>query len=85
MVLGLNDDIWAKYRTESAFHNMILQDFDALLYYFDTDWHVNGTPISPPGDLTDIAIILARITLLLIGADACTPYTVHHQQSIGGK
>jgi hypothetical protein len=37
---------------------------------------VNGTPISPSGDLADIAIILARITFLLIGADACTPYII---------
>ncbi len=61
---------------ESTLRNMILQDLDALLYYFDTDWQVNSTPISPPGDLKDIAIILAQLTLLLIGANACTPYII---------
>ncbi len=39
-------------------------------------WQVNGTPILPLGDLKHIAIILARLTLLLIGADACTPYII---------
>ncbi len=44
-----------------------------MMYYFDMDWQVNGKPVSLPGNLTDIAIILAWITLLLVGADACTP------------
>jgi hypothetical protein len=76
LVLGLDDETWANHRTESALRNMILQDLDVLLYYFDMDWQVNGTPNSPPGDLKDIAIILARLTLLLIGADACIPYII---------
>ncbi len=59
LVLGLDDDTWAKYRTESTFCNMILQDLDALLYYFDMDWHVNGMLTSPPGNVMYIAIILA--------------------------
>ncbi len=76
LVLGLDNETWANHCTESALRNMILQDLDALLYYFDMDWQENGTPILPPGDLTDIAIILARLTLLLIGANACTPYII---------
>ena len=47
-----------------------------MLYYYDTDWQVNGKPVSLPGNLMDMATILARITLLLIGADACTPHII---------
>ncbi len=77
LVLGLDDETWAHHRTESAFCNMILQDLDAILYYFDTDGYVHGTPTSSPGDLTDIAKILARLTLLLIDANACTPHIIN--------
>jgi hypothetical protein len=76
LVLSLDDETWANHRTESALCNMILQDLDKLLFYFDTDWQLNGTPILPPGDLKDIAIILARLILLLFGANACTPYII---------
>jgi hypothetical protein len=69
MVLGLYDDSWVTHWTENALCNMILQDLDAMLYYYDTDWHINGKPVSLPGDLMDMAAILARITLL----HACTP------------
>ncbi len=37
LVLGLDNETWAIHRTESALRNMILQDLDALLYYFDAD------------------------------------------------
>jgi hypothetical protein len=50
LVLGLDDETWAKYCTKSAFCNMILQNLDVMLYYFKIDWHVNAMPISPPGD-----------------------------------
>ena len=30
-----------------------------------------------PGNITDMAIILARITLLLVGANACTPCIIN--------
>ena len=76
LVLGIHGDSWAGHRTESAFCNAILQDLDAILYYYDTDWQVNGKPVSLPGDLMDMSTILARITLLLIGADACTPHII---------
>ena len=76
-VLGHDDETWANHRTESTFRNMILQDLDALLYYFDTNDYVQGKPYSTPGDLTDIANIFARLTLLLVGADACTPYIIN--------
>ena len=58
-LLHRDDETWANHHMESALCNMILQDLDMILYYFDMDWQVNGTPISPPGDLMDIKIILA--------------------------
>ena len=77
MVLGIHDDSWAGQWTEGAFCNAILQDLDGILYYYDTDWQVNGKPVSLPGDLMDMSTILARITLLLIGTDACTPHIIN--------
>jgi hypothetical protein len=68
---------WEGHRTEGAFCNAILQDLDAMLYYYDTDWQVNGKPVSLPGDLMDMATILACITLLRIGANACTPHIIN--------
>ncbi len=59
-VVGLDDDTWAKHRTESALCSMILQDLDAMLYYFDTDWQVSEKPVLHHGDLTDMAIIPPR-------------------------
>ncbi len=82
LVLGLDDETWANHRTESALCNLILQDLDALLYYFDTDWRVLDKPMSLPREITDMAIILAWITLLLIGADTCTPRII---KKIGAK
>ncbi len=46
------------------------------MYYYDTDNYVNGHPISLPRDLTDMACILAPLTLLLIDTDAYTPHIV---------
>ncbi len=75
MVLGLDNETWANHCTESALRNMILQDLDALLYYFDTDWQTNGTPILPPGDLKVIAIILAQLTLFYSLVPMPAPHT----------
>ncbi len=36
-----------------------------------------GKPVLLPGDITNMAKILARITLLLVGADACTPRIIN--------
>jgi hypothetical protein len=36
-VLGLPLDSWAITRLEAAFKNLILQDLDAMMYYFYTD------------------------------------------------
>jgi hypothetical protein len=59
LVLGLDNETWANHRTESALRKMILQDLDALLYYFDTDCKVWGEDNAarlalgrPQGDLS---------------------------------
>jgi hypothetical protein len=48
-----------------------------MMYYCDKDWQVCSKPVLPPGNITDMAKILARITLLLVGADACTPRIIN--------
>ena len=58
LVLGLDNNTWDNQCTECAFCNLILQDLDAMLYYFDTDWQVCSKPVSPPGDITYMVIIL---------------------------
>jgi hypothetical protein len=45
-----------------------------MMYYWYTNNYVNGAPVSLPDDSLDMARILARLTLLLTGADACTPH-----------
>ncbi len=76
MVLGLDHNSWATTCTKSAFRNLILQDIDALVYYYDTDNYVNSMQVLSPSNLTDMARILARLTLLLVGADACIPHII---------
>lgn len=74
LVLGLSDSTWALSRTESAFRNLIIQDLDAVMYYWDTDTYtMDGRPMTYHNDKWDMARTLARLTLLLTGADACTP------------
>jgi hypothetical protein len=48
-----------------------------MMYYWDTDNYVNGAPVLLPDDRLDMACILARLTLLLTGADACTPHIIN--------
>jgi hypothetical protein len=48
-----------------------------MMYYFNTDTYYKNEPISLPGDLKDMAPILARLTLLLVGAEACTPHIIN--------
>jgi hypothetical protein len=48
-----------------------------MMYYFDTDTYYKNKPISLKGDLKDMATIFTRITLLLVGADACTPHIIN--------
>jgi hypothetical protein len=76
-ILGLPSDPWAITRSEAVFKNLILHDLDAMMYYFDTNTYYKNDPISLPGDLNDMATILARLTLLLIGADACTLHIIN--------
>jgi len=76
-ILGLPLDSWAITRSKAAFKNLILHDLDAMMYYFDTDTLYKNEPISLPEDLKDIVRIFVRLTLLLIGADACTPHIIN--------
>jgi hypothetical protein len=82
LVLGIDHNSWANACTKSTFHNLILQDIYAIMYYYDTDNYVNGHPISLPGNLTDMACIIMWLTLLLIGIDA---YTLHIIDSVWGE
>ena len=75
-VLGLPSDSWAATRMEAAFKNLLLHNLDVMMYYFDTDIYYKNAPISLPGDLKDMATIFACLTLLLVGADACTPHII---------
>ena len=77
LVLGLYYDTWALHHTERAFRNLIIQDLDMIMHYWDTDiYNMNCKPISYRGDRWDMARTLACLTLLLTGADACTPRIV---------
>ncbi len=76
MVLRLDHNSWATTCTKSAFRNLILQDIDAPMYYYDTNNYIISMPVSSPSNLTDMARILARLTLLLVRADACTPHII---------
>ena len=48
-----------------------------MMYYFDTDTYYKDVPISFPGVRKDMATIFACLTLLLVGADACTPHIIN--------
>jgi hypothetical protein len=77
LILGLNHDSWATARTELAFRNLLIQDIDAMMYYWDTNNYVNGASVLLPDNHLDKACIHARLTLLLTGADACTPHIIN--------
>jgi hypothetical protein len=77
LVLGLYYDTWALHRTERAFRNLIIQDLDTIMYYWDSNiYNMDCQPMSYRGDRWDMARTLARIALLLTGAEACTPRIV---------
>jgi hypothetical protein len=77
LVLGLNHNTWALHRTERAFRNLLIQDLDTIMYYWDTDnYTMDCKPMSYRDDRWDMARTLARLTLLLTGADACTPHII---------
>ncbi len=77
-VLGLPPDSWASHQTETAFRNLIIQDLDAMMFYYDPDsYNVKQVPFSYLGDQKDMARILAWLTLLLVGADACTTHIIN--------
>ncbi len=76
LVFRIDHNSWANACTEITFRNLILQDIDTIMYYYDTDNYVNGHPISLPGNLTNMARILAWLTLLLVGTNAYTPHII---------
>ena len=77
-VLGLPSNSWAIHQTKSAFRNLIIQDLDAMMFYFDTNcYDVNQVPFSYPEDRKDMARILARLTVLLVGANDCTTHIIN--------
>ena len=77
LVLSLNHNTWALHRTERAFRNLLIQDLDTVMYYWDTDnYTMDCKPMSYCDDRWDLACTLARLTLLLTGADACTPHII---------
>ena len=49
-----------------------------MMFYFDTDcYNVNQVPFSYPEDCKVMARILARLTLLLVGVNACTTHNIN--------
>jgi hypothetical protein len=62
---------------EAAFNNLLIHALDAIMYYLDTNTYYRNAPISLPGDLKDMATIFACLTLLLVGANACTPHIIN--------
>ncbi len=62
---------------------MLLQDLDTILHYYAVTYTVPANkdgfnePILLPGDRADMARILAWLTILLIGANACTPHIIN--------
>ena len=62
---------------ESHFCNLLVQNIDVMIYYWDVDYYIDGKPLLLPNNQLDMACILARLTLLLTGADACTPHIIN--------
>ena len=47
------------------------------MYYWDVDHYINGKPLLLPNNCLNMARILARLTLLLTGADVCTSHIIN--------
>ena len=48
-----------------------------MMFYYDTNcYDINQVPFSYLGDQKDLARILTQLTLLIVGADACTTHTL---------
>jgi hypothetical protein len=82
-VLGIPQGSSFAHQSAQQFQNMLLQDIDMLQqYYYKVDYYSRfantlpskySEPVLLPGDRSDMARILARFTLFLIGTDAITP------------
>ena len=83
LALGLPSESWANTCLEAAFRNMLLQDLDTILHYYAIIYTVPAgedgfnEPILLPGDQVDMARILSRLMIPLIGANACTPHIIN--------
>jgi hypothetical protein len=83
LILGLPSESWTNTCSEAAFCSMLLQDLDAILHYYAVSYsvptgnHGINEPILLPGNQADMAKILARLTILLIGADPCTLHIIN--------
>jgi hypothetical protein len=56
---------WTVTRTEAAFKNLLLNDLEAMIYYFGTNTYYKNAPVSLPRDPKDMATIFARLNLLV--------------------
>jgi len=71
LVLGLYHDTWVLHRTGRAFRNLIIQDLDKIMYYWDTNiYNINCKPMS---------YMLAPSRASLCSSQA--PAHVHHASS----
>jgi hypothetical protein len=77
VALSLNHNSWAITQFESAFCNLILQDNNCLVYYYDADTYCKSMPFSYNGDLTNMSRILVQLTLLLISTNVYTPNIIN--------
>ena len=50
-----------------------------MMYYYNTTdcYDINQVPFSYPGNRRDMARILASLTLILVGAVACTTHIIN--------
>jgi hypothetical protein len=57
---------------------MLLKDLDTILLYHAVHYSLSsGEPVSLPGNCADMEKMLACLTILLIGTDACTPHIMN--------
>ena len=76
-VLGMSSKSWAS-RTKAAFKNLILHNINTTMYYFETDSYIFIQElISYQEKHTNLARILACLTLLLVDANAFTPCIIN--------
>jgi hypothetical protein len=76
-VLGMSSKSWAS-RTKAAFKNLILHNINTMMYYFETDYYnLSQELFSYQEKHTNLARVLACLTLLLVDANAFTPCIIN--------